>query len=45
MALYQLLESFLLKYNSDTLMYTTKDDKDNNCLPPKLFDTFLSHAR
>lgn len=45
MALFQQLESFLLKYNTDTVMYTTKDDINNNSLPPKLFDTFLSHAR
>ncbi|XP_026816161.1 tubulin polyglutamylase TTLL5 [Rhopalosiphum maidis] len=43
MEILQLLESFLLKYNYDTVMYTTQETT-KNCLPHKLFNLFLMHA-
>ncbi|XP_025417706.1 tubulin polyglutamylase TTLL5 isoform X2 [Sipha flava] len=44
MEIFQLLESFLLKYNYDTVMYTAHEST-SNCLPHKLFNLFLSRAR
>ncbi|XP_016662328.1 tubulin polyglutamylase TTLL5 [Acyrthosiphon pisum] len=43
MEILQLLESFLLKYNYDTVMYLTPETT-KNCLPHKLFNLFLTHA-
>ncbi|VVC24133.1 Hypothetical protein CINCED_3A024498 [Cinara cedri] len=44
MEVFQLLQSFLFKYNYDTVKYTTQDNT-KNCLPHKLFNLFISLAR